>query len=455
MIFKYTILAVLTLFLVTASDPYFGFELGQRLLPAKSRDDIVEVPFYSQKALDPYLRDHDDRVNSVFQINDFYYSSVRFWFLIYTKLESTQVAIHDRSNLSIIYKVLDFSGLKRKGLNSNTLYVLQQKLSRERMNELKSSLFLLMKDPHNMNSESREIFRAIKNGGTDLPSERKARSALFKKMRDNIRIQTGQRDFIEAGLRRSIPYQQFLRSYFEKHSLPRELAVIPFLESSFNPKAHSKVSALGVWQFMPLIGSYYLPKRTSTIDYRFNVGLSSIAAANLLKENHRIMKKWDLTVTSYNSGTKHLLKSRRKLASIPNLGLEDIIRNSSSSSFGFASKNFYAEFLALVHVMAYEDDLFPGIHQSERDDAASNLVFSVTKCSLRLDKELSPKQLSEVAFYNDHIRDLKKTFSKGTLISSKRSLPASKFYALEERTTVTKKPKDWPLLVRHQSCSTR
>ncbi len=455
MILKYSIIATLTLFLVTASDPYFGFELGNRVSPAKSEDDVVEVPFYSQKALDPYLRDHDNRVNPVFKISEFYYSNVRFWFLIYTKLESTHVAIHDRSNLSIIYRVLDFSALKRKGLHSNTLYVLQQKLSRERLDEVRLSLDLLIKDPHNMNPESREIFRSIRNGGMDLPSDRQDRSALFQKLRDNIRIQTGQKDFIEAGLRRSIPYQKFLRSHFEARELPAELAVIPFLESSFNPRAHSKVSALGIWQFMPLIGSYFLPKRTSNIDYRSNVGLSSVAAANLLKDNHRIMKKWDLTVTSYNSGTKHLLKSRRELASLPDVDLEDIIKHSSSGAFGFASKNFYAEFLALAHVMAYEDDLFPGIHQSERSDADENLVFSVSKCPMRIDKEVGALQLDEISFYNDHIRDFKKIYSKGTLITTKSRLPASKFYKLDERTVLNKKPKDWPLLVRNQSCSTR
>ncbi len=455
MILKYAVIATLTLFLVTASDPYFGFELGDRASSSKSEDDVVEVPFYSQKALDPYLRDFDNRVDPAFKIGEFYYSNVRFWFLIYTRLESTQVAIHDRSNLSIIYKVLDFSALKKKGLHSNTLYVLQQKLSRERLDEVRQALALLIKDPHNMKPESREIFRSVRNGGMNLPSDRNERSKLFQKLRDNIRIQTGQKDFIEAGLRRSIPYQRFLRWYFEKNDLPAELAVIPFLESSFNPKAHSRVSALGVWQFMPLIGSYFLPKRTSNIDYRSNVGLSSVAAANLLKDNHKIMKKWDLTVTSYNSGTKHLLKSRRDLASLREIDLEDIIKHSSSVSFGFASKNFYSEFLALAHVMAYEDELFPGIHQSERSDAEENLVFSISKCPMRIDKEVGSAQLDEIAFYNDHIKDFKKIYSKGTLLTSKSRLPASKFYAVDERTIFKKKPKDWPLLVRNQSCSTR
>ncbi len=454
MILKYSIISILALFLVTSSDPFFGFELGKRLSPSKSEDDVAETPVYSQKAVEPYLRDHDHRVSPIFRINEFYYPNVRFWFLIYTKFASTQVAIHDRSNLSIIYKVLDFSSLKEKGIHANTLFVLQQKLSRERVDEVKATLNLLSRDPHNMDPESREIFRAIRNAGRELPSSREERMALFKDLRDNIRVQTGQKDFIEAGVRRSIPYQSFLKSYLEERGLPKELVSIPFLESSFNPKAHSKVSALGVWQFMPLIGSYYLPKRSTLMDYRQNVGLASVAAANLLQENHRIMKKWDLTVTSYNSGTKHLLKSRRELAS-SDVDLEDIIRHSSSSSFGFASKNFYAEFLALAHVLSYEDELFPGIHHSERSDAEDQLIFSIAKCPMRIDKEVSLPQLDEIAFYNDQIKDFKKIYPKGTIISTKSRLPAGKFLKVDSLVVLKKKPKDWPLLVKNQSCSTR
>lgn len=452
---KYFLLAILTVFFVTSSDPFFGFQLNQQTSASKSDEDVVELPFFSQKAVDPYLKDYDNRVNPVFHVSDFYYSNVRFWFLIYTRLESTQIALHDRNNLSIIYKVLDFSSLKKKGLGPNTLYVLQQKLSRERVDEVRESLDLLAKEPHNMATASREIYRAIKAGGVSLPSSPKERSQLFKQLRDNLRAQTGQKDFIEAGLRRSIPYQRFLKSYFEERGLPKELVSIPFLESSFNPKAHSKVSALGVWQFMPLIGSYYLPKRTSTLDYRSNVGASSIAAANLLQENHRIMKRWDLTVTSYNSGTKHLLKSRRELASSPNVDLEDIIRHSSSSSFGFASKNFFAEFLALAHVLAYEEELFPGIKHSPRNDAHEKLFFSLTKCPLRFDKNLNADQLEEITFYNDQLKDFQVTYPKGTIITTKTRMPSSKFFQVPEKLLHSKKPKEWAGVLRNQSCSTR
>lgn len=452
---KFTFLAVLALFLVTSSDPYFGFELGNRPSVGDSEDDVVELPFYSQKALEPFLRDYDNRVNPVFRINKFFYPNVRFWFLIYTRLESSQVAVHDRRNLSIIYKVLDFTALRKKEVPANTLFILQQKLSKERVDELRLALDLLARDPHNMDPSSREIYRAVRNAGVDLPSTPKERSEFFKELRDNLRAQTGQKDFIEAGLRRALPYRNFIRFQLEKKNLPVELAAIPFLESSFNPKAHSRVSALGVWQFMPLIGSYYLPKRTTHIDYRANVGTSSLAASHLLQENHRIMKRWDLTVTSYNSGTRYLLKTKRELASIPNVSLEDIIRHKASGAFGFASKNFYSEFLALSHVLAYSDELFPSVRNSEREDADKNLIFSLAKCPMRIDKEVSSTLQEEVDFYNDHIQDFKKIYPRGTILTTKSRLPSSKFYVIDETSVSKRKPKDWSALIRNQSCSTR
>lgn len=454
MILKYVLISVATLFLVTSSDPYFGFQLGRRILPSQG-EDVVESPVYSLGALEPYLKDHGDRVSPDFKITDFYSSSVRFWFLIYTRLDSRQVAIHDRNNLSIIYKVLDFRALDEKNLGVNTLYILQQKLSRERLQDVRENLGLLVRDPHNMGPEAREIYRAIRNAGVALPSTPKERSALFRELRDNLRAQTGQSDHIEAGLRRSLPYLSFIRDHFEKKNLPQELSAIPFLESSFNPRAHSRVSALGVWQFMPLTGTYYLPKKSGSMDYRSNVGLSSVAAGHLLSENHRIMKKWDLTVTSYNSGTKHLVKSRRELASLEDVDLEDIIRHSSSSAFGFASKNFYAEFLALAHVLAYEEDLFPAVHVKERDDIEDKLRFFVSRCQIRLGKVFSPEELDEIAFYNHHLTDLRRDLSKGTIVTTKSRLPAGKFLEIEGKNLLSLKPKDWPGLVRSQSCSTR
>lgn len=454
MILKYSILGVLALFIFTASDPYFGIDLSFRPIPKEEAGDVRERIWMKTDAMKPYLNDYDDRVSDIFKVNRFYYPNVHFWFLIYTQFESSSVVLHDKNNLSLIYKVLDFSALVEKGLPANTRYVLQQKIANEKEDELRADLAALARDPFSLTPESKKIYHLLKQANIRVPVGRVERKDFFLKLRDNLRTQTGQKDFIRAGIKRSLVYQPFLKKYFKDRNLPTELLAVPFLESSFNPRAHSKANALGVWQFMPLIASYYVPKRSLHIDYRSNVGVSSLSASWLMSENIKIMKSWDLAVTAYNSGTKHLLKTKRELASA-NVSLEAIIKHSDSQHFGFASKNFYSEFLALAHTLAYEEELFEELHESERDDAKDDLRFYLTKCSMKVSKNVPDKLIEEIEYYNHHLKDLSNSVSKGTIVTTKSRLPAGKFYEISYSNLLKLKPKDWDRLVRSYSCSTK
>lgn len=454
MILKYSILGILALFILTASDPYFGVELSFRPAPKEEAGDVRERMWMKTDAMKPYLEDYDNRVSDIFKFNKFYYPNVHFWFLIYTQFESSSVVLHDKTNLSLIYKVLDFSALVKKGLSRNTRYVLQQKIANEKEDELRADLALLAKDPFSLTPESKKIYHLLKQAGIRVPVGKIERKNFFLKLRDNLRTQTGQKDFIRAGVKRSLVYQPFLKKYFMERNLPTELLAVPFLESSFNPRAHSKANALGVWQFMPLIASYFLPKRTLHIDYRSNVGVSSLSASWLMSENIKIMKSWDLAVTAYNSGTKHLLKTKRELA-VERVSLEAIIKHSDSQHFGFASKNFYSEFLALAHTLAYEEELFEELHEAERTDASDDLRFFLAKCSMRLSKDIPVKFHEEIEYYNHHLKDLSNTISRSTIVTTKSQLPSGKFLEIEYKNLLKLKPKDWEKLVRGYSCSTR
>lgn len=458
MILKYITLALFSLWLVTASDSHFGIELTWEKVPKQEKDDVRELPWMSTDSFRSYLEDYDDRISDLFPVTDYYYPTVNFWFMIYTQFESSHVVIHDKSNLNLIYKVLDFSPLYEKKLSKNILYVLQEKLSEERVKKLKNQLKEMAHDPFSLKPEAKALYRSLQNAGVKIPIKKLERQAFFNHLRDNIRTQTGQKNFIRAGIIRSLPYKKFLERYFSSRKLPPELLAIPFLESSFNPVAESKVGALGVWQFMPLIASYYVPKRSlrPEFDYRSNVGVISVAAANLMAENFKLMKSWDMAVTAYNSGTKHLLKTRRELASsMDKIDLEAVIKNSDSQHFGFASKNFYSEFLALVHTLAYEEELFDNIHTNDRYNVGDDLQFYLLKCSLRLDKTLNDKQLDDIQYYNHHLDGLKTSYPKGTIITAKENLPSSKFYKLSFDQMLKHKPKDWEKFLKNQSCSTK
>lgn len=450
---KYLLLTIAAGIFVTASDPFFGIELRLKPEPREESGDVRERAWMHTEAFRPYLMDEDGRVSDIFKVTPYYYPTVHFWFLIYTQFESTSVVIHDKSNLNLIYKVLDFSSLKRKELPKNTLYILQQKISKERLDDLKEEYNHLINDPFSLSPSAKKIYRTLKQAGVTLSTNKDERIKKFKSLKENLRTQTGQKNFIRDGIIRSLPYQKFLGEYFEDKKLPKELLAIPFLESSFNPKAQSKVDALGIWQFMPLISSYYVPKRTRDFDYRFNVGVASVAAANLMSENIAIMKSWDLAVTAYNSGTKHLLKTKRAIGR--NVSLEDVIKHSDSQHFGFASKNFYSEFLALAHTLAYREELFDDLHKSDRQDVDDTLRFYLTKCSMKLNKELNSNQLEDVFFHNHHTDEKKVSIPKGFILISKTTLPSKKFFEIPRKDLLKLKPKDWGRLATRYSCSTR
>ena len=454
MIGKYIFFVVFSLFLITASDPFFGIESLWTPVPKEESSDVRERPWMSTEIFRKYLEDHDNLVDDAFTVTPYYYPSVNFWFLIYTQFPSTSVVIHDKSNLNIIYKVLDFSSLHDKKLPRNTLYILQNKLSDEKVNSLKDELDDLIKDPFSLSLSAKRIYRTLQQANVALPINKMERKDFFKSLKKNLRSQTGQKDFIRAGVVRSLPYQKFLTTYFSSKKLPKELLAIPFLESSFNPRAHSRVNALGAWQFMPLIGSYFVPKRTRHYDYRSNVGVSSVAAAFLMSQNYRIMKSWDLAVTAYNSGTKHLLRTKRELASDV-INLEAVIKHSDSEIFGFASKNFYSEFLALAHVLAYQERLYADLHQSDRKDIDQNLRFFMAKCSIRQDKDLTSSEREDIEFHNDHIPDSKFRFPRGFIVTTKGELNKKRFFEVPTSSLVKLMPKDWSRLIARQSCSTR
>ncbi|MFP5386889.1 MAG: transglycosylase SLT domain-containing protein [Bacteriovoracia bacterium] len=454
MIPKYLLLGLFALLFLTSSDPYFSGDLFKDKMPSTDEANVREMTWMSSEAFRPYLEDHDNRVSEAFKISPYYYASVNFWFMIYTQFESSSVVIHDKSNLGLIYKVLDFSSLHKKKLPRNTLYILQRELADEKLESLKGELAELIRDPFSLTPSAKRIYQTLSYAKVDLPLKKEDRVAFFKSLKKNIRTQTGQKNFIREGVVRSLPYRPFLEKYFSSRKLPLELIAIPFLESSFNPRAHSKVNALGVWQFMPLIASYFVPKRTNHYDYRSNVGVASVAAGFLMSENFQIMKSWDLAVTAYNSGTKHLLKTKRELAS-NDVDLEAIIKHSDSEHFGFASKNFYSEFLALAHTLAYREELFDQLHEHDRQDVNQDLKFYLAKCPLKLSKVLDERLLDDVKFHNHQLSAKLSQIPKGFILTSKSTLPAGRFLEVPFEKLVKVRPRDWSDLLKRQSCSTR
>jgi membrane-bound lytic murein transglycosylase D len=205
-----------------------------------------------------------------------------------------------------------------------------------------------------------------------------------------VRSQRGVKEQFISGLRISGRYMSQMRKIFRDEGLPVELAYLPLVESSFNVRARSSAGAVGMWQFMPETGRQFLLV-SDAVDERRDPLVSTRAAARLLKQNHRLLGNWPLAVTAYNHGTEGIF---RAMDTIGTQDLVEIIRRYQSPTFGFASKNFYAEFLAAVSVAKNSDAYFPVL----RSHPPLNLREIEIKRPLSIHSLLKPTAVSHGDF---------------------------------------------------------
>ena len=130
------------------------------------------------------------------------------------------------------------------------------------------------------------------------------------------------------------------------YGLPADLAYLPHVESLFVYNSHSKVGAVGLWQFIRHTGRLFMTINLA-IDERRDPVAATEAAAQLLKLNYDELHSWPLAITAYNHGLNGMRDAVEKTGSND---FGEILKHYNSRSFGFASRNFYAEFLAARQV---------------------------------------------------------------------------------------------------------
>jgi membrane-bound lytic murein transglycosylase D len=195
-------------------------------------------------------------------------------------------------------------------------------------------------------------------------------NATFRGASKRLRFQLGQADKFRAGVGRSGLWFDFIVTTLREHGVPTELAALPLVESSFNPKAYSRVGAAGLWQFTRGTGRRYM-RIDHVVDERMDPHRASIGAAQLLRDNYRRLGAWPLAITAYNHGVSGIARAVRVLHT-KDIGV--ISRRYSSRTFGFASRNFYAEFLAALEVSTDASSFFGEIEREKPVDYATITV---------------------------------------------------------------------------------
>lgn len=270
--------------------------------------------------------------------------AVRFWIRVYAEWPSAQYALHDPSNLDRVYQVVTAQGYGDPALT-------------------------------------------------------RARAEQRKLGRRGVRAQRGLRDRFARGLWTSGRYLAEIESLLEERGLPRELVAIAFVESMFNLQAESHVGALGLWQFMPATGREYM-NVNQVVDERLDPIIATRSAGRYLATAHRKLGSWPLAITSYNYGMGGVSRAVKRARTHD---LARLVKRYRGKSFGFAVKNYYAEFQAARHVLMNREACFPGLGQArpwryEQLELPTDL--SAPELAARVDMSLD-----ELSAYNPALSD--------------------------------------------------
>lgn len=144
-------------------------------------------------------------------------------------------------------------------------------------------------------------------------------------VRDREQWYVNRPDYIERMTERSRKYLFHIVEELELRNMPTELALLPFIESAFNPQAVSSAKAAGMWQFMPATGKHFSLKQNIFRDDRRDVLASTRAALDYLQRLYAMFGDWQLALAAYNWGEGNVQRaiSRNTKAGLPT-GYEDI-----------------------------------------------------------------------------------------------------------------------------------
>lgn len=270
-------------------------------------------------------------------------TDVQFWKKIFAEISINQYAIHDADNLARIYKIVTLD---------TTLSRRQQE---KQLEALKEEVETLLRRFHEKDFQVSELSYWEHQVYRMFLSDQSPDKFLQASRR--VRAQQGIKEKFLAGVRRSFAYLDHIEDEFKKAGLPRALIYLPHVESSFHPQARSHVGATGMWQFMRRTARQFL-KVNRVKDERYDPIHSTRAAAKLLKFNYRLLQDWALAITAYNHGLGSMLKAKARYGDYLTIR-EKYLRR----SFGFASKNFYPELLAVVEICDSLEQYAPGLEK--------------------------------------------------------------------------------------------
>jgi membrane-bound lytic murein transglycosylase D len=157
------------------------------------------------------------------------------------------------------------------------------------------------------------------------------------------------REYTRMVMRRKHLYFPLFEKYLAKYNLPDELKYLSIIESGLNPRAVSRVRAVGLWQFMSATGRYFGLNNDWYIDERMDPEKSTDAACRYLKSLYSMFGDWEMALAAYNTGPGNVKRAIRKSGYkrsfwevYPNLPRE--------------TRSYVPQFVAIIYTMNYLDE---------------------------------------------------------------------------------------------------
>ncbi|MGH8138699.1 MAG: LysM peptidoglycan-binding domain-containing protein [Steroidobacteraceae bacterium] len=302
---------------------------------------------------------------------------VQFWIRVYTEVDTNSGFLHDEHNLAVVYDTLRFA--------PNTSPREREKLVEHGRDRYAAALRRIAAASGGaLSADDQHILDMWGTEGTP---------ARLLEATEEIRFQLGQADRFRAGLIRSGAWETHIAETLANLGLPPELAVLPHVESSFNPAAYSKVGAAGLWQFMRSTGRRYM-RIDNAVDDRLDPFRATEAAAQLLAYNYRLLGTWPLALTAYNHGAEGVRRAKETL------GTDDIVkivRQYKSRTFGFASRNFYVSFLAALEIDRNPEKYFGPVERTSEAKFQEVVVPAYVQiASLERALKIGPQKLRDL-----------------------------------------------------------
>lgn len=288
---------------------------------------------------------------------------VRFWRAIFGEYSKHQILVHDNRDLDKVYQVLDLRPYADGSMNPVMLERFEREAMEDALEEVRGVLLRLATMGPAIDGLTPQE-RNIRNLFGPNPSREELLEAADGK---RLRTQRGLRERFGQGLRTAERYFPQMERIFRDRGLPVELTRLPMIESCFDVRAYSKVGAAGIWQFMPTTGRLYKLRVTRKLDERRDPIASTRGAARFFDELYGGLGTWPLAITAWNHGPAGMARAVRTVGS-DDIG--QIVQEYDGNAFGFASRNFYAEFLAALDVEEQAHVYFPEYDWSDPDGAA-------------------------------------------------------------------------------------